>query len=36
VGLRTGEALQEIAEETFSTAQLENWIAVYEQARKRA
>ena len=36
VGLRTGEALQEIAEETSSTAQLENWIAVYEQARKRA
>ena len=36
VGLRTGEALQEIAKETSSTAQLENWIAVYEQARKRA
>ena len=36
VGLRTGEALQEIAEETSSTAQLENWIAVYEHARKRA
>jgi len=36
VGLRTGEALHEIAKETSSTAQLENWIAVYEQARKRA
>ena len=36
VGLRTGEALQEITEETSSTSQLENWIAVYEQARKRA
>jgi hypothetical protein len=36
VGLRTGEALQEIAEETSSTAQLENWIAVYEHARKKA